>query len=121
MGIILFIVASILLYILTLPFLIGGVLLTKPTKWSKYFKNIAFAIDQLGNVMGGPLMNFVLLKKEPIEYFGNVDETISHIVGVNYLANKTTIFGTALAKILDFFEKDHVEKAAITNQDNTKE
>ncbi|GAF91623.1 unnamed protein product, partial [marine sediment metagenome] len=92
-------------------------------KISKYFHNVAFSRDQLGNAMGGEVMNSLLLKseKDAPKLYGNVDETISHVTGVNYLANNTTKLGTFVAKVLNKLDKNHVENAAVTDQDNTQE
>jgi hypothetical protein len=117
MGLILFIVARFLQWLLTPLFYLYAIArLGSFKKISKYFHDVAFAIDQLGNVMGAPIMNDVLLKKEPVKLFGNPDETISHCVGVNYLGGKLTIFGLALKWILNKIDKNHVEKAAENEQ-----
>lgn len=119
MGTILLIVAILLFSLISPIYLIGGILLSGNLKdISNYFHNIAFAIDQLGNVMGGPLMNKWLLKKNPAKLYGNPDETISHVTGVNYKAEKLTSFGYFVAHCLDAAEKNHVEKAAENDQMN---
>lgn len=120
MGIILFIVSVILLWILTPVFLLWA-LITKMFNFkalSTYFHGIAFAIDQLGNVMGAPIMNALLLKKEPAKLYGNPDETISHVTGVNYVNRKLTSFGYFVAHTLNFVDPNHVEKAAQNEQKN---
>lgn len=117
MGIILFLTARFLQWILTPLFFIYAILRFRNfKKISAYFHEVAFAIDQLGNVMGGPIMNDVLLKKDAVKTYGNPDETISHVTGVNYLVNKLTIFGKALAWILNKVDKNHVQNAAINEQ-----
>lgn len=84
----------------------------------KYFYDLAFAMDQLGNVMIAPMANDVLLKKDPAKLYGSPDETISHVTGVNYLAKKLTSLGYFVAHTLNKAEKEHVEKAANYDQDN---
>lgn len=117
MGIVLFIIARFLQWILTPLFFIYSIIRLGSFKSiGKYFHDVAFAIDQMGNVMGSPIMNDVLLKKDPIKKYGNPDETISHVTGVNYLNNKLTFLGMALAKILNYFDPCHVENAAINEQ-----
>ncbi len=119
MGTILLIVAVLLFSIISPLYLIGGVIISGNLKnISKYCHNIAFAIDQLGNVMGGPLMNKWLLKKNPAKLYGNPDETISHVTGVNYKAETLTSFGYFVAHCLDAVDPNHVEKAANNDQKN---
>ena len=119
MGILLFIIAVILFAIISPIYMIGGIILSGGLKdISKYFHNIAFAIDQLGNVMGAPLMNKVLLKKNAPKLYGNPDETISHVTGVNYKAKTLTDFGYFVAHTLDAVDENHVNKAAETDQIN---
>lgn len=114
MGIILFILAIFLLWILSPLFIVYALFFTKNK--SKYFGDIAFAIDQLGNVMGAPILNDLLLKKNPTKLYGNPDETISHVTGYNYINNELSYFGNLIAKILNFVEPNHVENAAKNEQ-----
>lgn len=114
MGYLLFFVAMVLLWLLAPLFLLYA--LIKGQKKSKYFGDVAFAIDQLGNVMGAPIMNDVLLKKSSTYLYGDPDMTISHVTGVNYLSNNLTYFGLLIAKILNFVDPNHVENAAINEQ-----
>lgn len=117
MGVLLFILARILQWILSPLFFIYAIIrMGSFKKISKYFHGVAFSIDQLGNVMGAPIMNDLLLKKDPAKLYGNPDETISHVTGINYLNNKLTIFGMGLAKILNFVDPAHVENAALNEQ-----
>lgn len=119
MGTIILIIAILLFSIISPIYLIGGIIINKSFKEiSEYFYSIAFSIDQLGNAMGGPIMNKFLLKKNPTKLYGNPDETISHVTGVNYKSEKLTSFGYFIAHCLDCIEKDHVEKAADINQIN---
>lgn len=122
MGLILLVVARILQWALAPVFVIYATLKYGFTNWrklDKYFGNIAFGRDQLGNAMGGPIMNDLLLKEDCVKLFGNVDETISHVIGVNYIKNKMTWLGRLIARILNNAEAQHVESAAKTNQNNT--
>jgi hypothetical protein len=124
MGILLVILARVLQWFFAPLFVIYAIVkLRNFKKVSDYFHNIAFGRDQLGNTMGGPLMNNLLLKnksKAP-KLYGNVDETISHITGVNFLAGNTTWLGNFVAKVLNKVDKNHVQNAAATEQDNTQE
>ena len=109
MGIILFLVARFLQWILT-PFFFIYAIFRQPNI-GKYFHDVAFGIDQLGNVMGAPMMNDLLLKKEPAKLYGNPDETISHVTAVNYFNGKLTWLGRLVAYTLDSVDKFHMKKA----------
>lgn len=112
MGLLLFIVARFLQWLLTPLFFIYAIFRFRDSRRiSKYFHDVAFGIDQLGNVMGAPIMNDLLLKKNPAKLYGNPDETISHTTSVNYFGGKLTWLGVFIAKTLDFLDKDHMKKA----------
>lgn len=117
MGTLLLITARILQMILSPIFYLYAIIrLHNLKKISDYFANIAFGIDQLGNIMGAPIMNDVLLKKDAIKLYGNPDETISNVTGVNYIAKKMTWCGRLIARMLNNVEAQHVEKAAKNEQ-----
>lgn len=90
-------------------------------KLDRYFYFLAFSGDQDGNVWGGPMMNDCLLKKGAEKVYGNPDETISHATGISKKSNSLNKLGLWVAKKLNKAEKEHVEKAAEANQDNTKD
>lgn len=79
-------------------------------KLSGYFKAIAISIDQLGNVVMANLMNDTLIKDNGHK-FGDPDETISMVLGLNKREKSLTSMGIRIADILNKIEKDHVEKA----------
>ena len=79
-------------------------------KLSGYFKAIAISIDQLGNVVMANLMNDTLIKDDGHK-FGDPDETISMVLGLNKKEKSLTNIGINIADILNKIEKDHVEKA----------
>jgi hypothetical protein len=79
-------------------------------KLSGYFKAIAISIDQLGNVVMANLMNDTLIKDNGHK-FGDPDETISMVLGLNKREKSLTNMGIRIADILNKIEKDHVEKA----------
>ena len=117
MGFILFIVAKFLQAILFPFFIVYAILKRRNLKSiSQYYHNFAFSLDQLGNVVGGDLMNDLLLKKDPAKLYGNPDETISHVTGVNKLAGKLTPVGDFVAKTLNKIDPNHVEKASQNEQ-----
>lgn len=119
MGILLYIVAKIGYLILSPITMIYAVIkLLFKGGLLNYFHQLAFAIDQLGNVMIAPMANDVLLKENTPKLYGNPDETISHVTGVNYKAQTLTSMGYFVAHSLDAIDKNHVEKAAETDQKN---
>ena len=119
MGIILYIVAKIGYLILSpITMLYAIIKLLFKGGLFNYFHQLAFAIDQLGNVMIAPMANDCLLKKGSPKLYGCPDETISHVTGVNYKAKTLTDFGYFVAHTLDAVDKNHVNKAAETDQIN---
>lgn len=79
---------------------------------SQYFRTVAIAIDQLGNVVCADLFNVTLIKFKKGAYkFGNPDETISGVLGKNQKLDKLTTVGKILNGILSLIEKDHSIKA----------
>lgn len=75
-----------------------------------YFKAIAISIDQLGNVVMSNLLDDTLIKEHGYK-FGNPDETISMVLGINKRDKSLTKWGVRLANILNKIEDNHVEKA----------
>ena len=73
-----------------------------------YFKSSAVNIDKFGNREFRTLFNKVLVTGYR---FGNIDETISSVLGKNELANTLTKFGKILVWILDKIDKDHCFKS----------
>ena len=115
MGIILFIVASILLFIIALPMIIVSAILDFKN-FDKYMYNLAFSIDQLGNVLCSTVFNKVLIKNESTYKYGDPDKTISHVTGVNKVQGHLKPLGKLLAWILNALDKNHVEKASKNEQ-----
>ena len=119
MGILLLILA-IALSIILLP--IGWLytfftLRAKPERLNSYAKTIALSIDQLGNVVLSNLFNDILIKNEGYK-FGDEDETISKVLGANKESNTLTKLGRWLADVLNWIDKDHVEKAFYLKERN---
>lgn len=81
---------------------------------SKWYYDMAFALDIFGNVACQYLFN-VTLTKQIGHAFGNPKETVSYALGMNYYLNNLTFLGKALVWILDKIEKDHVQKAVKNN------
>lgn len=92
MGFILFIIA----YLLYLPLTIVNWLLVDK---KGYFKDSAITLDKLANREFRTLWNTVLIKKNGYQ-FGNINETISEVLGHNILLNRLTITGDIIVFIL---------------------
>jgi len=104
MGIILFIIA----YVLFLPITIFNALNVKK---KGYFKDTAINIDRFGNrEFRFSLNKYLILEKSP-DRFGNIEETISSVLGKNQLSNNLTNFGKSIAWVLDKIEKNHCIKS----------
>lgn len=78
---------------------------------SDMFKTLAIGINQFGNVTCSLLFNDTLIKKGGYQ-FGNPDDTISRVLGKNKITGTLTKAGKALADLLNFIDKNHVENAA---------
>jgi hypothetical protein len=72
---------------------------------------LARGIDQMGNGVCFLLFNATLIKSEHPAPFGNIDETISSVLGRNARLNNLTNLGTALAWILERIDPGHLEKS----------
>jgi hypothetical protein len=113
LGFILLII-SILLSVILLPlgWLYSLVTLRLSVKrLGAYFKTIAIAVDQLGNVVLSNLLNDVLINKNGYK-FGDEDETISKVLGINKANNTLLKTGKIISSILNRIDKNHVEKAS---------
>lgn len=115
MGFILLVIAIILAILL---FPIGWLYTvftfrTKPERINSYAKVIALSIDQLGNVVLSSLFNDILIKDNGYP-FGDEDETISRVLGVNKRLGTLTKLGKWLADVLNWIDPEHVEKASGT-------
>ena len=75
-----------------------------------YQKNIAISFDQLGNCIGSHIFNAIMIENKG-HRFGNVDETISSVLGKNRLSNTLLPAGKVLAYILNKLEPNHTDKA----------
>ena len=73
---------------------------------SEYFKDVAVSIDQVGNVICSDLLNLTLRKKGGIN-FGNLDETISSVLGKNKRKGTLSKVGKILDAILDKIDPNH--------------
>jgi hypothetical protein len=81
------------------------------------FYAIAYAIDQLGNVVCQFLFNDLMIKKDGTK-FGNPDKTISYVLGINKQNNSLSGFGALIVAVLHCIDPYHVEKAVQQDQNN---
>lgn len=72
---------------------------------------LARGIDQTGNAVCYLLFNKILIKDDSLHPFGDVDETISSVIGRNKLINNLTWAGQLLDLILELFEAGHSVKS----------
>ena len=75
-----------------------------------YWFIMAVSVDQLGNVVMSTLFNDVMITKYGHK-FGDEDQTISMVLGVNKAMGTLTKSGKLIADILNKIDPDHVEKA----------
>jgi len=101
---ILFIIA----YILYLPLSIINWLFVKNK--SGYFKSSAVNLDKFGNREFRTLFNKMLINDKG-HRFGDIEETISSVLGKNQLTCTLTKCGLVLVWILDKIENDHALKS----------
>jgi hypothetical protein len=101
---ILFVIA----YILYLPLSIINWFFVKEK--SGYFKSSAVNLDKFGNREFRTLLNKVLITDKGYR-FGNINETISSVLGKNQLTATLTNSGKILVWILDKIENDHALKS----------
>lgn len=104
MGYILFLVA----YLLFLPLTIFNALNVRK---QGYFLDTAINIDRFGNREFRFSLNKYLIKKNSPFRFGNIEETISSVLGKNQRFGYLTKFGKIICLILDFLDENHCEKS----------
>ena len=104
MGFLLFIIA----YILFLPLSIINYLAVKNKKG--YFKSSAINLDKFGNREFRTLLNNTLRTEKGYE-FGNINETISGVLGKNERDKTLTKTGKTLVWILDKLDNNHAFKS----------
>lgn len=89
------------------------ILIKKKFTWKRlngYFKNEALAIDRFGNSQYRSLFNCWFAKSDGYK-FGNINETISSVLGKNEYFGTLTKTGKTLVKILNFIDKNHYAKS----------
>ena len=71
-----------------------------------YFREEALAIDRFGNSQYRSLFNAWFVAEKGYKH-GNINETISSVLGKNQRDKTLTISGKILTKILDTIDKNH--------------
>ena len=120
MGIILYIFAQLLEWLLALIFGVATIIhLLFSLKWFKglklineYYYHRAFAKDQYGNVRFKIFMNMFMAENysNPF-YFGDEDDTISFATAMNYYKNKPKGLLKFVGNTLNKVDNDHLAKA----------
>ena len=112
MGIVLFFISIILLILIEcISFVVYWI---NKGNTKGYWLSAAKDVDKFGNHHFRHLFNNWLINKEGYQ-FGNIDETISCVIGKNRLTNKLTKTGLLIYYILNFIQKNHCENAAKIN------
>lgn len=118
MSFLLFLVASLLKWVLSPALYLFGTIISifrGPKEFDRYQHNLAIAKDQYGNAVGKEVFNLLLRKKDGYR-FGNPDETISSVIGKNKVTGTLTWLGRALDYILDSLEPEHSTKSIDTTE-----
>ena len=120
-------VATLLFWMLAKYLLIGSVALCilwalkklKKEPLATYFYELACVIDELGNVIGGPVWNVIFFKwgRKPMLLFGSRKETMSMVFGVNFngqslKATDLNLLAVTICKIIDLLDRGHMARAA---------
>jgi len=119
MGILLFIVASILNTILLPLALIWAVVeafwqrgwKSALKRINEYFFNLAISLDQFGNVVCKEILNDALIDSTSPHKFGHPDETISSVLGKNKRAGTLLKIGKGLDWTLNKLDENHSIKS----------
>ena len=77
-------------------------------KWDSELFAKAILNDKYCNHADAELLNALFLTDKSIHKFGNINETISSVLGKNFLAGTLTKQGLEICAILNFMQKDHV-------------
>lgn len=117
MGLLLYIVALLIKRILEpVMYLINSIIALTKGEWNQYNSDLAISLDQYGNGLCQYFFSYIFVKKEGYR-FGNIDETISSVLGKNKKLGTLTFLGKGLAYVLDLIDPNHVEDS-IDNTEN---
>ena len=81
---------------------------------SGYFRDEAVAIDRFGNSQYRSLFNTWFVKENGYKH-GNINETISSVLGKNQRDETLTKFGMLITKILDRMDENHCKESINEN------
>lgn len=116
MGFLLFIIALIIKRILEpVMYIINSIIALFKGEWDQYNEDLAISLDQYGNGLCRYLFSYIFVKKGGYR-FGNIDETISSVLGKNKVTGTLTLLGKGLAYVLDLLDPNHV----VDSIDNTE-
>ena len=103
--------------LLDVPMFIYGVLrAAKNKELASYLKQIAIVLDVGSNVIGQYALNRAF-RLNNWYAFGNRKDTISYAMAKNKQSNNLSKFGLWVEKIINLFEKDHLNKAIKNNEE----
>ena len=117
MNFILVILAKVLYLVVEPINFIYVIFVKKKFTWKRlndYFREEAVSIDRFGNSQYRSLFNAWFVADGGYQH-GNINETISSVLGKNQRDETLTRFGRLLAKILDLIDKDHCLKSINEN------
>lgn len=107
-----------LLYLAVGPFnFFYVILIKKKFTWKRlngYFREQAIAIDRFGNSQYRSLLNAWFIKEKGYQH-GNINETISSVLGKNQRDETLTKFGMLITKIIDRMDENHCQKSINEN------
>jgi 8-oxo-dGTP diphosphatase len=107
-GLFLLIISTILKVALSpILYLYGTVRSLLKCDFNQWNFDLAIAKDQYGNGLGKWLFNDLLITKSSRHPFGNIDETISSVIGKNRVEGTLSFSGKVLDKILEIFDNNH--------------
>lgn len=111
MNLLLIFIALILLVVFLLPSLFCTIIYAgRLQSWEvvkSWLWSIAYALDQLGNVIVQHLFNVWMITPESSHHFGNPDETVSSVMGKNERAGTLSPSGKLLVSILHWLDPNH--------------
>jgi hypothetical protein len=119
MGILLFIVATILNAILLPLALIWAIVEAFVNRGigsafkriNEYFFNLAISLDQFGNTTCKEILNDTLIKSSSPHKFGHPDETVSSVLGKNKREGTLLKIGRGLDWTLNKLDENHSIKS----------
>ena len=122
MGLLLLIISSCLKLILApILYLVGAILSLFKGGFNQWNLDLAIAKDQYGNALGKYVWNGLLINKHSKHLFGNIDETISSVLGKNKRDGTLTFLGIFVDKVLDAIDPNHSEDSIDETENDISE